>query len=61
MRLCGWHVVHATAVIGYRLLDIRLLDIRLLQNLAKPRRLELEDPIVRLPALSVWLSQRRQP
>jgi hypothetical protein len=56
MRLCGWHVVHATAVIGYRLLDIRLL-----QNLAKPRRLELEDPVVRLPALSAWLSQRRQP
>jgi hypothetical protein len=51
MRLCGWHVVHATAVIDYRLL----------QNLAKPRRLELEDPVVRLPALSVWLSQRRQP
>jgi hypothetical protein len=43
-------------VIGYRLLDIRLL-----QNLAKPRPLNWKDPVVRLPALSVWLSQRRQP
>jgi hypothetical protein len=56
MRRCGLHVFHDTALMGYRLPEIRLL-----QNLAKPRRLELEDPVVRLPALSVWLSQPRQP
>jgi hypothetical protein len=56
MRRCGRHVFHDTAVSG-----CRLLDIRRLQNLAKPRRLELENPVVRLPALSVWLSQPRQP
>lgn len=56
MRPCELHFFHDTGSIGYRLPEIQLL-----QNLAKPRRLELEDPVVRLPALSVWLSQRRQP
>ena len=53
MRPCELHVFHDTASIGYRLPEIRLL-----QNLAKPRLRELEDPVARLPALSVWLSQR---
>ncbi len=50
------HACYGTASIGYRLPEVRQL-----QNLAKPRLREPEDPVVRLPAFSVWLCRRRRP